>query len=452
MTEMNSAWRARLAKFRADTYLRSHALYVFAAVAVCLVMPLAFGAAILYPQPNERVAQIGKMCHLLSLVMAWIGVAYFARNSAVKFGLLLALPLANFLSSFEAIRTVYLVLITVVLGISGMIMARRFGRYLMLFVVVLGVVSLVLMALQLYGWPSWINGLATQGAYDQYGAHYELHPTLLVNVRNLKAVYWQTRPAGIFSSNQASTMFFFVLLAVTVSWRGRACYPLLFIAAAYAVLTLSKAAIFGPIAIFAALSFFAGSAYVAMGAVFLLTEAVLLSLYLLLFPGVIDTFFSPYNFLVSIAARAIDLAGAVGLKDAISIASEMGWHRNIVGAAVSDALAAFRTPGGALNYDSLGATTLYSEIARTPVASALIIMALAAVGVFLHRRGEGGAWGRPQPFDLALLSGMFIFTWVMAVGAFHVFWMCTAFGLLPIYGKLIEPPPLVGRAGSATLR
>src|SRR5262249_32531852 len=145
----------------------------------------------------------------------------------------------------------------------------------------IAVVSLPVMLMQLVGWPSWINALATHG-YE--GG--ELRQTLFLSFSELKAIYWQTRPAGVFSSNQYNTIVFFVLLPIALAKPGRRDW-LLIVPALYAVISLSKAAIFGSAAFFLLIAWLYGREHKRQALIYCACLAVSLAVYYAFFPGVI---------------------------------------------------------------------------------------------------------------------------------------------------------------------
>jgi hypothetical protein len=401
--------------------------------ALFAVLPLAVAAIIFYPQPDPMMVQAGSYFHKLSVVCGFAACVYYLRHSAAKIFLLVAFPLAYLLSSAEDIRTLYEILLMFVFFVCGVALIKFRKDYVGVFVLVVGATSIVAMVLQLYGWPSWINALATHGT-NQFG--YALRPTLFVNAADLKAIYWQTRPAGLFSSNQFNVLFFFVFFATAITLvRGwRIALPL---AALYAIVSLSKAAILGSILIAIALAIFYGRDYLRRSMVYGVALAVCFTVYYVLFPGVVSTYISPYVMYVSLLGRLFDLLDAVNMTGVIEQIGEAAGRPGYFGHAVKDAQSAFATAGDQLvDYGSLGPLTFYSEIVRNPLLSACLIALAVIVATILNVRRP--RWWTTDSYQCAMALGAFVYTFVAPIGAQQSFWLFAGFGLVFVYGGLVN--------------
>jgi hypothetical protein len=427
-------------------------------ICLYLMLPLSLVAYTLYQQPHPDLMQAGRVAHIVSVLCVFVAGVVFTRHRASKIAIALALPLTLIFSEIsEDIRTVYLVILMYAFFLAGLALIQIDGRYVRVFVIAFACVSLPVMLLQFYGWPDWINALATHGLT---GSHIGvgLQPTLGVEKADLKAILWQVRTAGLFPSNQMNTLFFFVLFAVTITLKPRASMFALPLAALYAVLTISKAAIVGSIILSLGLAAIYRGEHVKKAAVYLLWLAFSLAVFFLLFPGVMQSFFSPYVFLVSIFARLFDLLDSLSQSALIEIivatskeAPADSWQR-----AVTDTVKAFATSSGdtrhaRVDYSTMGNLSLYSEIAREPFLSSIIIGLALATGVALNHRSR--SW-RFMPLQACLALGLGFYTVVAPVSSQQSFWVWVGMALPSIYGALVRVHTERGRESnaSATLR
>src|SRR5262249_34389708 len=154
--------------------------------------------------------------HKLCAGCAFVAAIWFSKHRPLQIALAVLVPVSFALSHIEAFRALYVALLMYLFFVCGLALIRWHFEYVASVVLGIAVVSLPVMVMQLTGWPSWINGLATHGYNGD-----PLGPTLFLSFAELKVTYWQTRPAGVFSSNQANTIFFFVLLSIAVTRPGR---------------------------------------------------------------------------------------------------------------------------------------------------------------------------------------------------------------------------------------
>jgi hypothetical protein len=290
------------------------------------------------------------------------------------------------------------------------------------------------MLFQLCGWPSWINALATHGLT---GPHIGvgLQPTILIDAAKLKAIYWQTRPAGVFSSNQMNTLFFFVVFAFAISSSRPYARFLLPVAAVYAVTTLAKSAIFGSALFCILLATLYRGEYVQRAFSYVFWLVLALVIYHLIFPGVLETYLAPYVIMMSLLADSLGLSAAI--ERIVQYSSQTGTFSQVV----ADTITAFETstPGGTakvVDYSSVGNLTLYSEMARTPILSTVIVVGIVAVAVVLNLKKSD--WWRFSSVQAALSFGLFVYTIVSPVAAMQSFWLLVGMALPRIYGDLVR--------------
>jgi hypothetical protein len=341
----------------------------------------------------------------------------------------IGVPAAYFVSLASDDRTAYIIPLMTLFFLTGVALADLCRRFAFALIIAVSIVSVGVMAFQLYGWPSWINALATHGNFEN---SHSLHPTLFLDFSNLQAVYWQTRPAGVFSSNQMNTLFCFMFLAVFFSVDRALMLKLLPVAALYVVLTLSKAAITGSILLAILMALIYGREYWYRAVLYIPALMAAFGLYYLLFPGVITTFFSPYVMYVSVLSRLFDLLNSVGGGAVVEQIQAYGGH-------TSSFENALRETSRALDAGEVVGVTLYAEIARNPALSVIIIAVGAIVAFALNRRKPStpNCW-HFSPFHVASLSGLFFYTVVAPVGSHQAFWLFLGMACASIYVGLFR--------------
>ena len=397
---------------------------------VILVLPTTLLATTLYPQPNDAIASLGRYSHLISVIGVFASSLIFIRLLWLRVLIGVAVPITYLVSLGSDERTAYIIFLMTLFFLCGVALACFCRRFAFTLVIAVSVLSVVMMALQLYGWPSWINALATHGNTQN---NLSLHPTLFIDFSGLLAPYWQTRPAGIFPSNQMNTLFCFMFLAVFFSVDRTCMLKLLPVTALYVVLTLSKAAIMGSVLLAISMALIYGREYQYRAALYLPALLAVFGLYYFLFPGVVTTFFSPYVLYVSVLSRLFDLLNSVGgaavVEQILSYAGHASSMEN-----------ALRETSRALRAGEVAGVTLYAEIARNPALSALIFVT-GAIVAFSHNRREQN-WWHLSPFHFASLSGLFFYTIVAPVGSHQAFWLFLGMACAPIYIGLFKAPGL----------
>jgi hypothetical protein len=413
--------------------------------ALLTVAPLMFAAAVL-SQQGPQTAAIGTYCHRLSVVCALIVALWFSHHKPAHIAIAIVLAVTFVLSFVDEVRTLYLILQMYLYVVCGLVLIRFQKDYLVNFVTVLAVVSLIVMPLQLVGWPSWINNWAIHGRVD--GVPLELHPTLFVDYPTLKAVYNQTRAAGIFSSNQFNTLFFFFLLTVAVMSPGRNLWRLP-LAAVYAVFTLSKAVIFGSTACLLLVALVYQGEHRGRAIVYVSSLLATFVIYAYLFPGVVETYLSPYTIIVSAVARLLDVLDAIHFESLVAFISSYSGDAGTAGMAVRDTLRAFaQVPWGTeatskqlanttIDYGSLGSLTFVSQMARAPVLTGTLVVIGSAVAIVLHRKKPKLTLG---PVDFVSGLAVVAIALTMPVATLQVFWLYFGLATVAVYGPLVVCP------------
>jgi hypothetical protein len=414
--------------------------------ALLILAPLMFAAALFSQQADPQTAAVGTYCHRLSVFCALIVALWFSRHKSVHIAIGIVLAVSFVLSSVEEARTLYLILQMYLYVVCGLVLMRFEKDYLVNLVTVLAVVSLIVMPLQLVGWPSWINSWATHGRVD--GVPVELHPTLFVDYLALKAVYNQTRAAGIFSSNQLNTVFFFFLLIVAVISPGKNLWRLP-LTAAYAVFTLSKAVIFGSTAFVLLAALVYRSEHKRRAFVYVSSLLATFVIYAYLFPGVVETYFAPHTIMVSAVARLLDVLDAIHFRSLVTFISSYSGDAGTAAVAVRDTMRAFaQIPWGtdvtskqlaktAIDYGSLGSLTFISQMARAPLLTGALVVIGLAVAVVLNRK-------KPKltlrPVDLVSGLAVVVVSMTMPVATLQVFWLYFGLATVAVYGPLVDRP------------
>jgi hypothetical protein len=217
------------------------------------------------------------------------------------------------------------------------------------------------------------------------------------------------------------------------------------------MLTLSKAAIFGSAAI-ALLCFmvFRGDE-VRKAVVYVGALVASFVTYSLLFPGVVQLFLSPQVILVSLMARAFDLFATIGFDYGIETITSHAGDKTTAGAAILDAMRAFAIvtmerneaykvdlQSLPLDYGGLGSLTLFSQMLREPLLSAVIVFVGVAVALALNvprRRLEIGA------VDLASMLSVLAIASVTAAASVQLFWLYFGVSTVALYGSLTVKRP-----------
>ena len=427
---LDRAWPVRRRFRKLENVLRS--------LCLCVVLPFALAAAVLYPQYEPALIRAGSYFHYASVAAVLVATVLAARSKFLGIALFSSVVSAFLISATLGVRTPYLMLLMLTFLFAGMALARFERAWLRQFVLGLGAVSLAAMILQVFGWPSWINGLATHGVMREGDrVVLELQSTLFVPATDLKAVAWQTRPAGVFASNQFNTLFFFVLFAVGMATakRGKMGFATVVLLAVYCALTLAKSALCGTVVVAALLPVLYGRECVWKSATYVASLAAALAVYSMLFPGVVSTYLSPYVLLVSALARAVDLLSAIGLQSTADFLLSAMHGDGILARAAADTAKAYVGDLGVVDYDKLGSTSLYSAMARQPAISAALIAAALAIRLALYaRRREPIIFGS---FETMILLGMFCFTFVADISTLQAFWLFVGFGAVCLYGDLV---------------
>ena len=393
-----------------------------------LVLPTTLLAATLYQQPNDAIASLGRYSHLISAICVFASSLILIRLLSLKILIGVAVPTAYLVSLGSDDRTAYIIVLMTLFFLCGVALACFCRKFAFALLIAVSIMSVGVMALQLYGWPSWINALATHGNTQN---NLSLHPTLFIDFSGLQALYWQTRPAGLFSSNQMNTLFCFMFLAVFFSVDRTSMLKLLPVAALYVVLTLSKGAIFGSVLLAISMALIYGREYPYRAALYLPALMAAFGLYYFLFPGVVATFFSPYVLYVSVLSRLLDLLNSMGGAAVVEQIRSYAGHTG----SIENAL---RETSRALDAGEVAGVTLYAEIARNPALSVIIFMASAIVAFALKRREQN--WWCLSPFHFASLSGLFFYTIVAPVGSHQAFWLFLGMAFAPIYIGLFKTP------------
>lgn len=416
-------------------------------ISLNVLLPLALIAAVLYTQPDPELFQVGRCAHILSVLAAFVACVTAIRISSAKALILVSLSITLLFSVVPGMRTLYLTTLSFVFFTSGAALIKYCRGYVIALLAAIGGVSLILMMLQLYGTPLWANSLATQGlAADGGRAGAEVAPTLFVEAKGLAAQYWQTRPAGLFASNQFNTLFFFVIFSASMSLRGRLGHISAPLLALYAMMTLSKAAFLGSLSIYVTLAMLFRHQFILRSVIYCLSLAGIFLVYKELFPGVVATFFSFYVLFVSLVARFFDLAAAAGLEHLVTYVSSFAGDTGDLARAIRDAMKAFAPDGSPnplnpanLDFDRLGATSLFSQIARHPTVSLVIAMSAVAIAIAISR-ARTNRW-KPTAFEISALLGMGIFAAVADTSTQQIYWLFVGFGFAGFFDYILIRKP-----------
>jgi hypothetical protein len=400
-------------------------------------LPLQLIAITLTGQPSAALTRVGTVCHRTSVILAFAVTIYFIRDQRARLFILIAFPAFFVLSAFDPLRFFYLSFLMALAFVCGMALERFHPRFLRVFIVAVSVVSLVIMVLQVVGWPDWINNLAMHGTPEQMAKG--LQRTLFAQLHQLTALSWQTRPAGIFGSNQFNSVFFFAMFAISITAPRPQAKWLIPLSAMYAIVLLSKGAIFGSAVISIVMALWYRDEYVARCGFYLGAILVCYFVYLILFPGMVAIYLSPYVIYVSILARAFDLLDAIGFADLIALFIKQTSESSRIVEAITDiknAYIAAATENATIspNYSSLGSLTLYSEMARNPLRSIALVGVISVIGWWLNRRRRIPAL---TPFQMSMVLGAAVISVVTPPALLSVFWIFLGFGTLPIFSTAI---------------
>jgi hypothetical protein len=162
-----------------------------------------------------------------------------------------------------------------------------------------------------------------------------------------------------------------------------------------------------------------------------------------------ETYLSPYVIVVSFLARTFDLLDSIGLTILIEYIVASFRQAGTLSHAIRDTIAAFSVSTPAtltestktvVDFSSIGNLTLYSEIARTPAFSAVVITVAIAAAIALNYDNRDCLW-RFEPMQAALAMSVLVFSVVAPVAGQQSYWLFVGMALPCIYGKLVRVMP-----------
>lgn len=193
-------------------------------------------------------------------------------------------------------------------GLAGSVMLERYTSLLQRQVVWLCALSLPFMVLQVIG-VEWVQALRTD-RHNEYAALTST-PTLFVPIESLKITTLQSRPAGLFSSNNYFSLFLVFIAALRFGRASVSARPSVEDLIVLAVIVLAMAKLtFLVMAGLLVVMWWNGERARMAGLV--VAAAAMLVAYGILFPGLFVHNLAPYNALMNISVRTADLLIGTG--------------------------------------------------------------------------------------------------------------------------------------------
>jgi hypothetical protein len=373
--------------------------------------------------------EIGQLIYWASIILAWVISFRTPYAKIANFALLFALGLRG-LELFNGSDLIYaarIASLAFLFIVAGSAIYGRNPRFLHKQLVFFLALSIPILFLQVAGAGSFVMGWNTEFAHDptimtieEIGKFKDIptFPTLFVQLDELRYSIGQGRPSGLLYSNNVSSVFLSVAIALNATITQRSWFrgsSLIVLTAT--ILIMSKLAFVVAVLVYSGMMMFGSASQRNMGLKLLVGLVIGLCAYYLLFPGLFLSNFSREMIMSSVLLRLIDLLQALGLESAVWDFSEA---REWLGAVYQE--------GG-------GGYSTFARFFRSGYALAgLAVLGLIAILYVAGARHFKSLRGTVQMHSVVLLVCVLTLAAVPFVAA-PSFQLLLGFGCFPLFKK-----------------